>query len=296
MCPESTVLDKSTIDQLDVDGAICLRNVFSEKWVALAAEGIRKNIEHPSALFQRMSGDDGGDFLSDMWARRYIEEFEEFALQSPAASIAAQCLRTDRVRLLQDTWFSKSPGTFERTPWHHDNVVLGPFCSVWVALDQIPREATLEFVRASHTWDQLLMPKSFFEQNADDNATSAEQFYVEYHGKIGLRSDGDIFSPVPDIEADRDAFDIIAWDMEPGDCLVFHARTLHGSPGNSLAHDTRRMVTRWVDRTAVLAPHGEPVVQQLIEADFDVELKVGQPISGAMFPEVRFETAAHSAA
>ncbi|MEM7120955.1 MAG: phytanoyl-CoA dioxygenase family protein [Pseudomonadota bacterium] len=284
---ESTVLDSAIIDELDANGAICLRKAFSEKWVDVAAEGIRKNIEQPSALFQRMSSGDSGDFLSDMWARRYVEEFEDFALHSPAASIAAQCLKTDRVRLLQDTWFFKSPGTSERTPWHHDNVVLGPFCSVWVALDPIPREATLEFVRGSHKWDQLLMPKSFFEQQTDDNVAAAEQFYVAYHGKMGLRADGDVFSPVPDIEADRDAYDILAWDMEPGDCIVFHARALHGAPGNTLDYDTRRMVTRWVDETAVLAPHGEPVIKQLIEAGFDVELDVGKPITGEMFPEVR---------
>jgi hypothetical protein len=76
--------------------------------------------------------------------------------------------------------------------------------------------------------------------------------------------------------------------MEPGDCIVFHARAVHGSPGNSLDHDTRRMVTRWVDETAVLAPHGQPVVQRLIDMGFEVELEVGEPITGELFPQVRF--------
>src|SRR3546814_13236505 len=54
---------------------------------------------------------------------------------------------SDLFRLAQDTWFAKRPGTSERTPWHHDTVIAGPFCSVWVALDPTPRQATLEFVR-----------------------------------------------------------------------------------------------------------------------------------------------------
>lgn len=287
MSYETVPLDERTVEQLDADGAICLRNAFSEQWLTLAGEGIRKNIDHPSALFQSMSSGDGGAFLSDMWARRHVAEFDDFALHSPAAAIAARCLRTDRVRLLQDTWFVKQPGTSDRTPWHHDNVVLGPFCSVWVALDPIPRDAALEFVRGSHKWDQLLMPKSFFENETDDNTAAAERFYTAYHGKMGLRADGDVFRPVPDIEADRGAYDILAWDMEPGDCIVFHARAVHGAPGNTMNYDTRRMVTRWVDETAVLAPHGLPVVNQLIEAGFDVELEIGKPIVGDMFPEVR---------
>jgi ectoine hydroxylase-related dioxygenase (phytanoyl-CoA dioxygenase family) len=176
----------------------------------------------------------------------------------------------------------KTPGAQVRTPWHHDNVVLGPFCSIWVALDPIPRAATLEFVRGSHRWHRLYMPAHFFEKKEAPLAR-VDEFYAKYHGAFDLDAK-EVFSPVPDIEADRGAYDILCWDLEPGDCLVFHARTLHGAPGNTLTHDTRRMVTRWVDETAVLAPHGGPVVDRLVAEGFAVDLAVGQPIRGDLFP------------
>lgn len=270
--------------RLDLDGAICLRDLFDQSWIELAQAGIRHNLDHPSPLFQSLSQEGQGGFYSDLWARRTIPEFERFALHSPAAAIAARCLGVETVRLLQDTWFLKSPGVQTRTPWHHDTVVLGPFCSIWVALDPIPRAAALEFVRGSHRWPHLFMPARFFETHEAEQP-AVDAFYDTYHGRFDL-SPTDTFSRLPDIEADRAAYDILGWDLEPGDCLVFHARTLHGSAGNMLDHDTRRMVTRWVDDTAVLAPHGGGVVARLVEEGFDVDLEVGAPIRGALFPQI----------
>jgi ectoine hydroxylase-related dioxygenase (phytanoyl-CoA dioxygenase family) len=281
---DNAPIDDDAIQAFDRDGAICLRGAFTRHWIDVAADGIRRNIENPSPMFQSFSPQGEGAFYSDIWSRRQIPQFEAFALESPAAAIAARCLRTSTVRLMQDTWFSKSPGTRTRTPWHHDNVVLGPCCSIWVTLDPLPREAALEFVRGSHRWNQLFMPANFFESEQKD-LPAVEEFYARYHGQFDIAA-SETFSRVPDIEARREDYDILSWDMEPGDCLVFHARTLHGSPGNALNYDARRMVTRWIDETAVLAPHGGTVVDRLVAEGFDVDLAVGAPIRGELFPVV----------
>ena len=36
---------------------------------------------------------------------------------------------------------------------------------------------------------------------------------------------------LPDIEADRDAFPIVGWALEPGDAVFFHMLTLHAAGG-----------------------------------------------------------------
>ena len=46
-----------------------------------------------------------------------------------------------------------------------------------------------------------------------------------------------------DVEAQRDSYDIISWDVEPGDVYVFSAMTVHGSPGNSTSDRRRRGYT-----------------------------------------------------
>ena len=37
----------------------------------------------------------------------------------------------------------------------------------------------------------------------------------------------------------RDSYDIVSWDLSPGDVYVFHALTVHGAGGN-LTTDVRR--------------------------------------------------------
>ena len=86
-------IPEDVVDALDRDGAICLRGRFGPSMLELAAEGIRRNLEKPSPMFQRFTSDERGAFFSDMWARRQIPEFERFARESPSAAIAAQCLR-----------------------------------------------------------------------------------------------------------------------------------------------------------------------------------------------------------
>ncbi len=268
------------------DGVVCIRQAFPNEWTALARLGIAKNIAQPSPFFRRL--DDGnGAFLSDCWSRRYIPELTKFCLESPAARIAAQALACDRVRLAQDTWFVKEPGTSERTPWHHDTVIQGPFCSIWVALDDIPRAATLEFIRGSHKWGKILMPKSFFEDPASRSAVDA--YYAEFHGDRS-RSDASQFGQVPDIEADRSAYDIVGWDMKAGDCLLFDARTVHGAPGNQTPYPVRRFVTRWVTDDAFVAPHAQDMIAALDQCGLEAGLRLGGPIRGALFPEFHFKS------
>lgn len=264
------------------DGAVCLRGAFDQSWVALAQEGIARNIEQPSPLFRNLGSQDGG-FLSDIWSRRYISELERFCMESPAAAIAARALQSSKVRLAQDTWFSKLPGASVRTPWHHDTVISGPFCSIWVALDPTPRTATLEFVRGSHAWGRAMMPRSYFSEEGD----AAEQFYTEFHGDATDAVPQD-YDQVPDIEANRSAYDIIGWELQPGDCVLFDARTLHGAPGNHLQHPIRRFVTRWITDESVLAPHGKDVIAALAAAGLPAALEVGKPVRGPLFPSITF--------
>ena len=48
----------------------------------------------------------------------------------------------------------------------------------------------------------------------------------------------------PDIEADRAAYDIVSWDMAPGDAVVFSALALHAAPGNASTRRRRAVSIR----------------------------------------------------
>lgn len=58
---------------------------------------------------------------------------------------------------------------------------------------------------------------------------------------------------LPDIEADRSAWDIVSWAVRPGDVIVFHLQVLHGG---GATHDGRRRRTlslRYFGRDATYA-------------------------------------------
>jgi len=131
--------------------------------------------------------------------------------------------------LLYDQIFVKEPQTGNRTRWHNDQPywpVRGwDVLSFWLALDPTTEEnGRLEFVRGSHKWDRWFQPERFGDTKDD--------------GKTSYDHNPD-YEPMPDIEAARGDYDIIAWDMAPGDVIAFHALTVHGAGGNE-RDDVRR--------------------------------------------------------
>jgi ectoine hydroxylase-related dioxygenase (phytanoyl-CoA dioxygenase family) len=55
--------------------------------------------------------------------------------------------------------------------------------------------------------------------------------------------------PVPDIDAHRDSYEILGWDYEPGDVILFHEHVLHSARGNVTAPCQRRThASLWAGR------------------------------------------------
>ena len=74
--------------------------------------------------------------------------------------------------------------------------------------------------------------------------------------------------------------DLINWDMEPGDVLIFHPLVVHGSGGNSSLTTRRRaLATRWFGDDVVYRdlPHTTPPPSGHGRSD-------GDPFTGDMFP------------
>lgn len=122
-----------------------------------------------------------------------------------------------RMWYLGEQLFLKEGGHSRRTPWHQDTSYLrmrgSQMVACWISLDPLPRRHCLEFVRGSHKG--VLYNGSAFAGH-DDTAP--------------LYRDSPL-PRLPDIEANRAGYDIVSWDLEPGDMLVFHLGILHGGGG-----------------------------------------------------------------
>ena len=135
-----------------------------------------------------------------------------------------------KVNLFHEHVLVKEPGTQDRTPWHHDQpyycVNGDDYVSLWIPLDPVPRERAVEFIRGSHKWGRWFTPTKFVG--------------VDYE------RDDEGFEVMPDIEAERDKYDIVSFGLKLGDCAAFHFRTVHGAPGNASSDTWRRAISfRW---------------------------------------------------
>lgn len=262
-------LSQAEIDAFERDGAICLRQAFAPRWIDSLAVGVEKNMANPSPDGVRYTpaGAPGG-FYDDYCNWQRIPEYRDFVLNSPAGEIAGRLTRSRAARLFHEHVLIKEPGTREVTPWHHDQpyycVDGDQLCSIWLPLDPVPRVACPEFVAGSHRWGTLFMPRTFIDHH-------------DYPFPPGT------FPPVPDIESNRGDYTILSWELEPGDCIVFHMRTLHGAPGTAALKTRRRAFsTRWLGDDAKFARRPGRT-----SPPFDgLDLSPGEPMDRPLFPLV----------
>jgi ectoine hydroxylase-related dioxygenase (phytanoyl-CoA dioxygenase family) len=204
-------------------------------------------------------------FFGDLDCWRRTPGFRSFVLESPAAEIAATVMRSSKATLLYDQLLVKEIGSEEKTPWHQDQpywAVSGrQICSIWVPMDPIDEASSPEYIRASHHWGE------FNPQHFDDHSP--------YRG-TGL-------PPLPDIEAERQTYDITRFAMAPGDCLLFQAMIVHGAPGNaSTTYRRRGYASRWLGDDARYCERSGEVAIPTFETTF----RHGDEFSGKMFPTV----------
>ena len=198
------------------DGAVCVRGAFSAADVALVAAGIERNLADPSPRGLVASpADDAGRFFEDFCNWDRIPEYERFIRTSAAGAIAGALMGSRAVRLYHDHLLVKEAGTLQPTPWHQDqpyyNIDGPPDVSMWMPVDPVPRESTLEFLAGSHL-GPWLMPRSFMDDQA------------RWFPEGGLEE-------LPEI--DRETAPILGWALEPGDAVFFHMLTLHTASGGA---------------------------------------------------------------
>ncbi len=222
-------ISEETIERYRADGAVVVRGAVGSDWLDRLAGAIERDIADPGP-FDHSYDVAGGRFHGNLRIWQNDPEFEAFCRDSPVSGIARKVLGASRLNLLYDQLFIKEAGADHRTRWHNDQPywpVRGrDVVSVWVALDRVTgANGRLEFVRGSHLWDRWFQPEPF-----GPNTTTGYDDNPDYESMV-------------DIEADRDRYDIITWDVDPGDVYVFAGMTVHGAAGNSTVDRRRRGYT-----------------------------------------------------
>jgi ectoine hydroxylase-related dioxygenase (phytanoyl-CoA dioxygenase family) len=223
-------VQQSEIDAYNTDGVVPLRGVLAPAQLEQLAQAIEDDIKTPGPFFHGYKSDEGL-FHGNLRLWETHPTFRAICLNSGLQAIARQFFGSNKINLLYDQLFVKEAAMSQRTRWHNDQPywpIRGwQVLSLWIALDKTTAEnGRLEFVRGSHRWDRWFQPETFGKTEA-----------------INQYERNPEFEDIPDIEADRDSYDIVSWDLEPGDVYLFHAMTVHGAGGNTLANRRRRGYT-----------------------------------------------------
>ncbi len=259
------MVTQAQVDEFQANGVVLLKGAFAD-YVEGAREAIAQNQANPSWRERTYRPEDGSaPFFQDYVVWDQFDGYRDLVRVSPMAEMAAALMQSNTARIFHDHILVKEPGNSVVTPWHQDQpyyLVQGAqTVSFWVPLDPVPRERVIEYVRGSHRWGTDFKPMRF------DGTPLFE---------------GDESQAVPDVEAKRDALDILGWAVEPGDAVAFTFRTLHGAPANASGTRRRVISLRWVGDDAVFADRPGATSP----AFPDLEYTPGAAFEGVDFPVV----------
>lgn len=225
------------------DGVVFLPGALDATALAEAERVFHWTLSHPGPGAGPVLLGTPGTFYQDPANPDSFPAWAPFLRETVVADLAATLFGGPDVWLMYEQIWLKDGADTRRTPWHQDLPYLpaqGEDLAVfWINLDPVAKADSLEFVRGSHR-GPLYNPSAF---NPDDEAANL--------------FDPATWPPLPAIEQARDQFDILSWDITPGDVVAFHPAMLHGGAPTRLGTRRRTLSVRFFGEDAWVArrPH-----------------------------------------
>ena len=246
------------------DGVVCLRGIIAPEWIEIAREGIEDQRRSPTP-YATVVEKDGLYLLIDQMPTCKNPRLKRVAFESGAAEVVKQLIEAKRVRWIYDQLFYKESGQVPETPWHQDTVygfLDGPkIVRVWMPVDRVPRQTSLEVVRGSHLWNieyDVIEHIAVLEENVEH--TEASKFNY-------LETRADTRPKLPNIEANRESFDIVGYEVNPGDVVAFDYHILHhAGAGLNMTEKRRALAVIYGDEHATLKHRPNPIPGPLEQA------------------------------
>lgn len=211
------------------DGAVVLRGVLDDASLALLAAGVEEAYRHRDGRHSVVRTPEGtGETLVEQYPSQHSPSLAALVASGIPGEIAARAMGTPSAQLVLDQIFYKAAGPVAPTPWHQDTPFLRvrgeQLVRVWLCADPSPADLTVQVVRGSHRWNVVYNTRT----------EAASPVMSERKGEFEAAQLGDGHLPlVPDVAGQRDSFDILTFEVEPGDALIFHGNILHGADGRS---------------------------------------------------------------
>ena len=260
-------MDKEKINFYQEKGVVVLRNIIDKYWLDRLSAGIKKNFSYPSKYKCVYEKNEGKELFYDDYCNwQKILEYKDFLFNSGIANIASKLMNSKKVNLFHEHVLIKEPGAKKKTPWHQDQSY---YCvegmqnvSFWIPLDKILKKTSPEFIVNSHKWTKKFLPTKFIGEN-----------YTQKDME---------FEKIPDIENNREKYNICSYSLVPGDIIAFNFATVHGAPGNKSNNQRRAFSARFTgDDARYIKRKG-----QMSPPFSEVKLKNGDKLNCDTFPQI----------
>ena len=272
---EQRKLSEEEVASFRTNGVVKVSGAVDPSWIPELLAVADGQLTKPSKWVNDVNaGASENRLFTDRYLWRHNDVIHRFVHDSGCARLAAQAMGSNSARFYFDHLLIKKVNTPTITPWHQD-APYWPFrgkqiASIWLALTPVTVEGSgMEFIRGSHLDDVYYLPEVF---GGADNKSG--QWANEQRGVA-----------VPDIDANRKEYDIVSFEMAPGDALIFSAWILHGARGNSSSTQDRvALSTRWLGDDVLWDPREgvDPTVdpaQVLVDPGMP-------PRDNSFFPEI----------
>lgn len=261
------------IERYRSEGVVHLRRALHPEWLRLLEMGLQRVLRDAGQAKHLFYDGQPEQFIETVRNFEVTPEIQRLLYDSPIADMVSVLIGSERIWLYSDEFFVKGSGA-GRTPWHQDlpywPLAGDQIASMWISLDPLPKEECLEYIPGSHR--QVLYDGFNPRVVAQDPKAP---FY------------GEEFPPLPDIEAERHRWNIVSWDIDPGDVILAHPAVLHGGGATGPAGKRRAITIRLYGEDIVYAsrPATRPTTPQT--PGLSLQLKPGDPLRHPWYPRIR---------
>ncbi|EHI47076.1 phytanoyl-CoA dioxygenase [Rhodococcus opacus PD630] len=258
------------------NGVTRLEAVIAPSWIDYLRTAVDRLMTDVHATSQNYTSPGQPRFFSQAFPRFVDSAFDAWALCGPTKNIARQIHPAVRsLRFFYDQVFAQEPGAVEGAPFHQDYAYLpidgDQYFRIWVPLDTVTTDnGAVHYLKGSHL-GPVYRPRSF-SGNPEVAAVYQRSPYPE----------------LPDFSADYDRHEWFIGDAEPGDALLHHPKTVHGSPANHSSRPRRAVTTIFAGDEVVWDPRPGTSFDHIADiGGFSVPpMTPGSPIGGDLFPVV----------
>jgi ectoine hydroxylase-related dioxygenase (phytanoyl-CoA dioxygenase family) len=265
----SNVVTPEHIKTYKENGAVFLPGVISQTWLDLIEIGLERNLRCPGPFGVEIKNKGTGRFFTDHYNFFVNPEFQRLLYDSPIVDILGDIMESEEVFLFYDQVFFKGGGTADRTAFHQDmpyyQMMDSPqIAGAWISLDPLDAEHALEYVAGSHLGPEY------------------NTFDLNNPSKVGVDNGQ---PPVPNIQKERDKWDIRSHACKPGDMLVIHPKVLHGGAPVSEGMQRRTMTVNVFGSEVRYQP--KPTGLGMRYPGIEEALKPGDLLRHPYFPRLR---------